>query len=114
MYSLKQYLALQGASHKTYTAFQANHNDTFPDMPMLSYKQIDKKVGEWSGILLIVHHMCPVSCIAYTGPLADLETCPECKRSRWDIFQLVNSQGKVKVAAQHFYTIPIGPQIQAL
>ena len=82
LYSLKQYLASQGASHKTYTAFRENHNDAFPDIPMLTYEQIDKRVGEWSGIHPIVHHMCPNSCITYTGPLVDLETCPKCKHSR--------------------------------
>ncbi|KAG1859452.1 hypothetical protein C8R48DRAFT_673988 [Suillus tomentosus] len=51
---------------------------------------------------------------AFTGPFADLETCPMCDTSRWDQAKLRASNGHTKVAAQTFTTIPIGPQLQAL
>ena len=112
LYSLKQYLAIQGASQQTYITVHNNHNEQFPESPMLSY--VDKKVAEWSSMQPIVHNMCPNSCMAYTGPFAQLDNCTKCELSHWDPFQFENSQGKVKVAAQHFYTIPLTPQLQSL
>ena len=57
--------------------------------------------------------MCPYSYIAYTGPYKGLEHCPICGLSWYNenIFKAGN--GKQKVPAQHFYTLPIGVQIQA-
>jgi hypothetical protein len=57
LYSLKQYLVAQGASQHVYTSFRNNHNNAFPEMPMLSYEQIQKKVAHWSGIQPIVSHV---------------------------------------------------------
>jgi hypothetical protein len=56
LYSLKQYLAAQGASQHVYMSFHNNHNEVFPEMPMLSYEQIQKKVAHWSGIQPIISH----------------------------------------------------------
>ncbi|KAF8589274.1 hypothetical protein K439DRAFT_1333044 [Ramaria rubella] len=58
--------------------------------------------------------MCPNSCIAYTGPFESLEECPECSLSRYNTMLLESSKGRLKKDAQHFYTLPIGPQLQAL
>ncbi|KAJ6479925.1 hypothetical protein C8R47DRAFT_983086 [Mycena vitilis] len=58
--------------------------------------------------------MCPDSCIAYTGPWAELEVCTKCGKSRWDPIRLESSGGETKVAARKFETIPIGPVLQAL
>ncbi|KIJ26315.1 hypothetical protein M422DRAFT_62157 [Sphaerobolus stellatus SS14] len=52
--------------------------------------------------------------MAYTGPLADQETCIECGASIWDKVTLHKSKGKTKKPACEFLTVPIGPQIQAL
>ncbi|KAI5899319.1 uncharacterized protein SCHCODRAFT_02484953, partial [Schizophyllum commune H4-8] len=58
--------------------------------------------------------MCHNSCVAYTGPYAILETCPECGASRYDPIRLAASHGRVKVPQQTFSTMPVGPQLQAL
>lgn len=50
--------------------------------------------------------------MAYTGPFADLETCPYCSEPRYDPITFVSTQRKV--SRQKFYTLPLGPQIQAL
>lgn len=50
--------------------------------------------------------MCIKTCLAYTGPFADLHHCPICGEARWD--------SSTKKARQTFHTIPIGPQLQAL
>ena len=97
-----------------YMTVHDNHNEWFPECPMLFYEQINKKVAEWSSVQPIVHDMCPNSCMAYTGPFTQLDNCAKCELSHWDPFRFENSQGKVKVAAQHFYMIPLEPQLQAL
>ncbi|KAF8238969.1 hypothetical protein L208DRAFT_1239512, partial [Tricholoma matsutake] len=57
------------------------------------------------GVMPIVDDMCKNSCIAYTGPLAKLDECPECGAPRLDPL--------TKKAELHLYTIPPGPQLQA-
>ncbi|KAF9219381.1 hypothetical protein BS17DRAFT_798162 [Gyrodon lividus] len=58
--------------------------------------------------------MCPESCVSFTGPFTDLETCPvsSCSASCWDPGHLRASNGCVEVAAKNFTTIPLGPQLQ--
>ncbi|KAF8574469.1 hypothetical protein K439DRAFT_1649767 [Ramaria rubella] len=109
LFTIKQFLACQGASQETYSAVRDNQNEFFPESPMISYEQVRNRIAKWSGIEAIMHDMCPNSCIVYTE-------CPhpECRVSRWDTFQLKASWGKVKVPAQKFLTMPIGPQIQVL
>jgi hypothetical protein len=58
--------------------------------------------------------MCPNSCVAYTGPFSTLEICPKCGETRYDPIKLASSGGKTKVPRQEFYTILLGPQLQAL
>ena len=49
-----------------------------------------------------------------TGLFAKLEHCSKCNEDCYDPLVLVSSCGKRKVPQQKFYTIPLGPQIQAL
>ncbi|KIL55577.1 hypothetical protein M378DRAFT_90704 [Amanita muscaria Koide BX008] len=67
--------------------------------------------------------MCPNSCIAYTGPFNLLETCPKCGSSRYEDAtpteqdESSNSFRRKKPRRKprkQFYTIPLGPQLQAL
>jgi hypothetical protein len=51
--------------------------------------------------------MCYNSCVAFTGPFANLQHCPECSELRYDPKKPGN------VPLKRFYTIPLGPQIQA-
>ena len=60
-----------------------------------------------SGITQIETDMCPNSCIAFTGPFAILQQCPKCTEPRYD------NKKPGNVPLKHFYTIPLGPQIQA-
>jgi hypothetical protein len=64
LHSLRQFLGVQNASQQIYTHFRDTHNACFSEYPMLSYKQMKNKVAEWSGVELMVHDMCPNSCIA--------------------------------------------------
>lgn len=64
--------------------------------------------------------MCPKGCVAYTGPFAQLDTCPECGTSRYKTEDELSESakkkktGNTKVPRQQFYTILLGPQLQAL
>ena len=64
-----------------------------------------RHIAEITGVVPIISDMCRNSCIAFTGPLAMLDTCSECSEPRFDPI--------TKKALQHLYTIPPGPQLQA-
>ncbi|KAF8583614.1 hypothetical protein K439DRAFT_1647178 [Ramaria rubella] len=108
------WLSTQNSSQETYVKICQSHNKRYPEEPMLSYHQIKRKVVDWSGVEAIVHDMCPDSCVAYTGPFSNLKECPQCGLGRYDPIVLENSNGRIKIPAQQFYTIPVGPQLQAL
>jgi len=65
-----------------------------------------RRIAEITGIVPIVDDMCKNSCIAFTGPLSKLDACTECNAPRLNPL--------TKKADQHLYTIPPGPQLQAL
>ena len=111
LFSIKQFLATELASQKTYHATRENVLEHFPDCKMLSLDQVKRRVTEFSGVTPIIHDMCPNTCLAYVGPWSNLDQCPKCGEDRYD---LAKSTHRKKVGRQHFYTIPIGPQLQAL
>ncbi|KIJ46609.1 hypothetical protein M422DRAFT_59584 [Sphaerobolus stellatus SS14] len=113
-YSSLQYIAAHCGSQDIYRTFQRNHNAHYPVQLMLSYEQVRSRLAVWSGVTPLMTAQCPKTCMAYTGPLADRETCIECGASRWDKVTLHKSKGKTKKPAREFLTVPIGPQIQAL
>lgn len=84
------------------------------DMTMPSLYTVKEQMQEMTGVHPIMHDMCPNSCIAYTGPLSDLESCSSCGTPRYDQEVFASSNGNIKKPQRQFLTIPIGPQIQAL
>ena len=113
-YSIKQFIATINASQQTYNNVRSNHNERFPDLPMLSLDQIKSKLGEWTGVETIQVDMCANSCIAYTGLFKDLQVCPKCSLVRNKTSTYESKIGMLEIPAQKFMTIPIGPQLQAL
>jgi hypothetical protein len=71
-------------------------------------------VADLTGIESIVHHMCINSCVAFTGPFSDLDTCPVCSESRYNLTRSQSNGRRTRTPRKEFHTIPIGPQIQAL
>ncbi|KIK78525.1 hypothetical protein PAXRUDRAFT_38265, partial [Paxillus rubicundulus Ve08.2h10] len=59
------------------------------------------------------HGLCPNTCLAYTCIFHALNDCPTCATSRWNQQKLQGSNGRIKVPAQTFTTIPLGSQLQA-
>jgi hypothetical protein len=92
----------QDAYHMSRDAVIRRH----PDDKIPSYDQMKRRIAEITGIVPIVDDMCKNSCIAFTGPLSMLDACTECGAPRLDPL--------TKKADLHLYTIPPGPQLQAL
>ncbi|KAH9002126.1 hypothetical protein EDB86DRAFT_2800981, partial [Lactarius hatsudake] len=76
-----------------------------PESEFLSFDQVKRRIRWLSGVVPIEHDMCVRSCVAYTGPYGELESCPRCSSPRY-------IPGTTK-AQKRFSTIPIGPVIQA-
>jgi len=86
----------------------------WPSTDLPSYYRAKRLVTDLSSVESIVYNMCVNSCIAYTGPFLELETCPMCSKPWYDQFRIQMSDRKDRTPCQEFHTIPIGPQIQAL
>ncbi|KAF8810988.1 hypothetical protein BYT27DRAFT_7253126 [Phlegmacium glaucopus] len=92
---------------------QENYNLTWravlrrhPDDTIPSYEQMKRRVAEITGVVPIVHDMCSNTCLAFTGPFKNDDRCSQCNEPRFDPI--------MKKGRQQFYTIPVGPQLQAL
>ena len=83
----------------------------FPGSELPSFYQVKWLLCDFTGVMSIVSHMCIKSCVAFIGPYADLNTCPECGEPHFD--QLWQNRGN-KCPHAVFHTIPIDPQLQAL
>ena len=112
-HSIRNFIDLLGCSQDAYTAVRQNLFERDPDIPLLSYDQVKRRVRNLSGVLTWEHHMCVDSCIGFTGPFADLEYCPKCGKPRYDQRKLEESEGLNKVPQKVFTTFPVGPQLQA-
>ena len=102
---LDLFLATLNSSQKTYSASHDVILHWHPEDEVPSYEVTKWYITEITGVVPIVDHMCPNSCVAFTGPFAELEICPECGEPCY------NSLG---VARQELHTMPLGPQLQAL
>jgi hypothetical protein len=86
----------------------------WPSTDLPSYYRAKCLVADLSGVESIVHDMCVNSCVAFTRPFLELESCPMCSEPRYDQFRIQMSDRKDRAPCQEFHTIPIGPQIQVL
>jgi len=114
--SLDMYIILTNASQETYRQLVAAFLRCHPEATgrLLSYDQIKRRVKNLTGIIPIHDDMCVNSCMAFTGPHKDLNTCLKCPEPRYDPVLLHSSNDTIKKPWQSMTTIPIGPQIQAL
>lgn len=102
---MRHFIRLSGASRLTYEDMCEVQLLDDPTQHFLSYDQVKHRIRWLSGVVPIEHDMCLNSCLAYTGPYADLTVCPNCKTDRY-------FEGTEK-PQRRFTTIPIGPVIQA-
>ena len=103
--SLDFYLATELASQDTYKKSVAAVQQQNPEHELFSLHGIEQKIADLSGVVPVAHNMCINSCTAFTGPYAELDSCPYCGTSHLD------DKSKPR---QVFHTIPLGPQLQAL
>ncbi len=103
--SVELFVALGKSSQDTYNKVKDSIMRCFPGMELLSLYQVKKRIAEITGVVPVVTAMCPNSCLAYTGPLADDSHCRLCKAARYD------DAGNNRM---EFITIPVGPQLQAI
>ena len=88
--------------YETLRRIELMHN---PDDAILSFDQVRRRIKWLSGVVPLEHDMCTNSCVAFTGPYSDLESCPRCSEPRY-------LPGSTKPQKQ-FSTVPIGPVVQA-
>ena len=67
-----------------------------------------------TGVIPLVYNMCINTCITYTGPFSNMETCPYCSTPHYDPAVLEQSASKTKITQREFHTMPLGPQLQAI
>ena len=103
---LRLFLAQINSSQETYKSSIDAIKIAHPDDELLSYDQITRRIAKLSGVKPIASDMCPNSCMTYTGPLSQKNSCIRCGSVRYDPIT-----GKSR---QQFWSIPIGPIVQAL
>jgi hypothetical protein len=111
--SISCFIGLINSSREAYETICEGIQERFPTAEMLSYHRAKQAVQNLSGIITLKDNMCVDTCAAFTGPFADLTSCPRCKKPRYDPDQFEASEGKIKIPRRQFSTFPIGPQIQA-
>ncbi|PPQ87964.1 hypothetical protein CVT24_012954, partial [Panaeolus cyanescens] len=102
--SLKLFVSTSNSPNAVYDQIRQDLLEDDPNRDIYSHHRIKNELASLTGIVPMVHDMCPGSCMAYTGPYSDRDKCDYCGTSRLD------DQGKPR---QKFYTMPIGPQLQS-
>jgi hypothetical protein len=111
--SVSNFVATLNASEHIYDSTRHNIQRRSPEVNMLSYDQVKRRVSNLSGVVTWQHDMCVDSCVGFTGPYERLEKCPKCDKPRYDPVKFAKSKGKKKVPLKSFTTFPVGPQLQA-
>jgi len=113
--SIANYVMGLNTSQHIYAESCLNFQRRSPEVKMLSYDQVQRRVSNLSGVVTWQHNMCVDSCAGFTGPYADLEHCPhpQCGKPRYNQHELEKSGGKNKVPQKLFTTFPVGPQLQS-
>ncbi|KAH8802337.1 hypothetical protein DL96DRAFT_1773948 [Flagelloscypha sp. PMI_526] len=111
--ALKTFLATLNASEESFNIIRDAAKERHPEDHFPSFESTQQALAELTGISPIQHDMCPNSCAAYTGPFATLDSCPfaGCNESRWEPDDLERG---IKTPRRKFWTIPLGPYLQAL
>ncbi|KAG6913776.1 hypothetical protein DXG01_004387 [Tephrocybe rancida] len=109
--SIKLFISTTLAANKVYEDVHLNVMDAHSEDAILTHDAVKKAIAKLMGVVPIVHDMCLNLCMAYTGPWSALEWCPFCKTFRYD--PVLFDKKKKKVAQRCFYTLPLGPILQA-
>ncbi|CDO74927.1 hypothetical protein BN946_scf184706.g6 [Trametes cinnabarina] len=104
---LRTYLA-NGHSEESYRANRDAINEYSPTAEVPTYERMQRVVAQITGVVPLETDMCIRSCLAYTGPYADLDSCPFCPTNE----PRYKTQGKKRLARRTFSTLLFGPQVQ--
>ncbi|KAG1739953.1 uncharacterized protein EDB91DRAFT_1053696, partial [Suillus paluster] len=74
--SLKYYFA--DTTIKAYNAIREATLERHPNDDIYSHYCVKQAVAELSGVDSIITDMCINTCLAFTGPYAELDQCPQC------------------------------------
>jgi len=107
--SILNYVANLNVSQDIYIKNRLNLQQRYPNVKVLSYDQVKRRVSNLSGVSTRQHDMCTDSCVGFTGPFAHLEDCHRCHGPRYDPHKLGKSNNKNKVPQKSFITFYIGP-----
>ncbi|KAI0683539.1 hypothetical protein C8Q76DRAFT_594615, partial [Earliella scabrosa] len=77
----------------------------FPDAHIDTWKKVQARVTQLSGVQPELYDCCSNSCLCFVGPHAELRECPHCKESRYR----PNGQPRSR-----FMYIPFTPRLKAL
>lgn len=78
----------------------------FPQAPLDTLKNTEKRIQLLSGFQPVQYHCCPSSCVCYTGPYETLSSCPDCNTDRY------KADGKTPQA--YFQYLPLIPRLRAM
>ena len=103
---LDLFLANMNSSVESFNANRDAIMRRHPAHRVPSYDQMKRQISSITGVGSVIHAMCKNSCLAFTGPFADLDHCPKCGEPKF-------CPGTKKFQ-QEFHTILLGPVLQAL
>ncbi|KZT32395.1 hypothetical protein SISSUDRAFT_994105, partial [Sistotremastrum suecicum HHB10207 ss-3] len=83
-----------------------------PGVNILSLYLVEEKVRKTTGVNPLMHDMCVDSCVAFTGPFAGYEQCPECNQPRYS--GPPARPGAPRKPRKQFMTLPLGTQLQGM
>ncbi|KZV74580.1 hypothetical protein PENSPDRAFT_572757 [Peniophora sp. CONT] len=109
-YSIEIFLAITDGSERMYEDIRAANRVRFPDLEMLSYWQVKKRVHDLSGVVEVYDDCCINSCHSFVSFLKDEPKCLICGEDRWNVQR--STDGK-KVPRQQCVTTLLGPQLVA-
>ncbi|CDO73553.1 hypothetical protein BN946_scf185014.g23 [Trametes cinnabarina] len=114
MLSIELYVTLNNTSQHYYEDVRKLLMKRKPDLALLSYHQVKRKVELLTGIVPIINDMCINSCVGFTGPYAHLDKCPKCLQPRYDELREGTKRGSERKPRKQFYTMALGQEIQAV
>ena len=109
LFSISIFNNLLSHSEKTYHDI-TNTIRQFTGLELDSYHVVKKKIEDATTVTQLRIDMCTNSCVAFTGPFKELDKCPKCNENRYE----ENRKTKKMQPRRQFYTIPVGPLIQAM
>lgn len=109
--SLDLWVTLSKAAENVYDSVNTSIHRNM-GVEVLSKDSLERKINEMTGLYPQRDDMCIDTCAAFTGPFANDDICPVCKKARYD--EVIDSDGKrTNKPRKQFLTNPIGPLIQA-